>query len=197
MTSKRYAVLTLLAGALAVGGPAQAGDPDLSERKAEAREAAMGLMKELGKRLKKAMKQEGPGAAIEVCAQWAPRITAQMSREKGWRITRVSDKYRNPLLGMPDAWEYQGLEEFRQRQADGESYKGMSRSEVVSGPGGKRFRYMQAIPMGGVCMNCHGPEDKLPQTVRETLAQRYPHDPATGYQVGELRGAFSITQPMD
>ncbi len=197
MVIPRIASLTVLAGALVLGGPAQAAEPELAKREAQAGEAAMGLMKELGSRLKKAMQEEGPGAAIAVCAEWAPQVTTRLSREKGWRITRVSDRYRNPLLGMPDAWEVRGMETFRQRHAEGESYNGMSRSEVVSEPGGEYFRYLQAIPLGGVCVSCHGPEEKLAPEVRETLAERYPHDRATGYQVGELRGAFSIQQPLD
>lgn len=192
--TSRFLGLTGLALAIACS-PAVAGSD--AEREAAARKAATSLMQELGSRLKKAMQEEGPGAAIAVCAEWAPQVTARLSREKGWRITRVSERYRNPLLGMPDAWEARGMEAFRQRHAEGESYKGMSRSEVVTGPGGKRFRYLQAIPVGGICVSCHGPEDQLAPEVRDTLAERYPHDRATGYEVGELRGAFSITQPLE
>ena len=73
----------------------------------------------------------------------------------------------------------------------------MSRSEVVEEPGGTYYRYMQAIPVQGVCMACHGPRKGMSEELRQRLDARYPHDRATGYQVGELRGAFSVKQPMD
>jgi hypothetical protein len=59
------------------------------------------------------------------------------------------------------------------------------------------FRYMQAIPMQGMCMSCHGPREALAPEVRERLEERYPHDRATGFAVGDLRGAFSIRQPLE
>jgi len=187
--------LTVVAGVLAGTSPVVA--DDVQQRKSEARQAVKALMSELGGELKAAMKAGGPSQGIGVCVDKAPEITARLSREKGWRVTRVSDKVRNPLLGMPDAWEQQTLARFRDRHADGESYKGMSRGEVVTEPGGTYYRYMQAIPLQGVCMSCHGPKENLAPAVRQTLEKRYPHDDATGYQVGELRGAFSIKQPME
>jgi len=132
-------------------------------------------------------------------AGWAdvPQITAELSREKGWRITRVSDRVRNPLLGTPDAWEQKVLAEFRQRAKDGASYKGMTYSEVVKEPAGEYYRFMKAIPLQGKCMACHGPKKNLAPAVLETLEKRYPHDQATGYAVGDLRGAFSIKRPLE
>lgn len=186
----------ILAGmlALVVGS---AGASDLEKREAAAREAAMTLMKELGGELKRAMRSGGPQEAIAVCTERAPAITARISRERGWKVTRVSSRYRNPLLGMPDAWEAETLEVFRQRHADGEPYKGMSRAERVSVNGRADFRYMQAIPMQGLCMSCHGPKEALAPEVRERLEERYPHDRAIGFSVGDLRGAFSIRQSME
>ena len=187
--------LVVLGGVAA--GVASAEGEEAQQRRAEARQAVKALMSELGGELQAAMKAGGPSQGIGVCVEKAPEITARLSRERGWRVTRVSDKVRNPLLGMPDAWEQETLARFRERHADGESYKGMSRGEVVTEPGGTYYRYMQAIPLQGVCMSCHGPEEDLAPAVRQTLEKRYPHDRATGYQVGDLRGAFSIKQPME
>ncbi|MEF8794261.1 Tll0287-like domain-containing protein [Thiohalorhabdus sp.] len=187
--------LVVFAGCLVGGTPALAGETE--SREAEARKAVKALMSELSGELKAAMKEGGPSAGIGVCVERAPEITGRLSREKGWRVTRVSDQVRNPLLGMPDAWEQETLQRFRGRHADGASYKGMSRGEVVAEPGGKSFRYMQAIPQKGVCMSCHGDKEALSPAVREKLAERYPHDRATGYEVGDLRGAFSIKQPLE
>jgi hypothetical protein len=56
-------------------------------------------------------------------------------------------------------------------------------------------RYLQAIPMQPLCIACHGSE--LSTEVSDALAQRYPQDEATGFAVGELRGAFLIEWPAD
>ncbi|HKL77076.1 MAG TPA: DUF3365 domain-containing protein [Gammaproteobacteria bacterium] len=194
MSKFRSLTVLALGGALAAG-PVFAGGAD--SREAEAKAAVKSLMQQLGGELKQAMQEGGPGAGISVCTERAPQITAELSREKGWRVTRVSDQVRNPLLGMPDAWEQEVLAKFRQRAADGASYKGMNYSEVVKEPGGRYFRYMQAIPLQGQCLACHGPKEQLAPEVRETLEKRYPHDQATGYSAGDLRGAFSIKRPLE
>lgn len=191
----RWLALGTLTAALVLPVAAGAGG-DARTAQAQAQATIKRFMGELGGALKTAMREGGPAAAIDVCAEKAPRIAARLSREKGWRITRISDRVRNPLLGMADAWEQQTLARFRERHAQGEAYPGMSRSEVVSAPSGRYFRYMQAIPVQEVCMNCHGPTEELAPAVREALAKQYPHDRATGYQVGELRGAFSVKRAL-
>ncbi len=52
---------------------------------------------------------------------------------------------------------------------------------------------MKAIPTGPVCLVCHGSE--LSPDVRAALDEHYPHDRARGYQLDDIRGAFSITWP--
>jgi hypothetical protein len=47
------------------------------------------------------------------------------------------------------------------------------------------------------CLSCHGPVDTLDPELREALAQRFPDDEATGYQLGELRGAYVAELPGD
>lgn len=173
------------------------GAEDMDERRAEAQDAAMTLMRALGGELKQAMQSGGPQAALSVCTERAPAIAARISRERGMRVTRVSSRYRNALLGMPDGWEAETLERFRERHEAGEPYKGMSRGERVTEGGRSEYRYMQAIPTEGVCVACHGPREQLAPEVRAMLTERYPHDRATGFAVGDLRGAFSVRQPID
>ncbi len=195
MKGHRGGVSLVVCGLLALTAPAVA--QDLERRRAEARQAATALMRDLASELKAAMRSGGPEAAVSVCTERAPAITARISRERGWRVTRVSSRYRNPLLGMPDAWEARTLERFRERHAAGESYQGMSRGGRVEHEGRAYYRYMEAIPMKALCVSCHGPAEKLAPGVEASLAARYPHDRATGFAVGDLRGAFSIRQPLD
>jgi hypothetical protein len=181
--------------ALGVAG-AQAGD-DVELREQRAAAATMGLMQQLGGALQKEMKEGGPAQAIGVCRDLAPSIAGELSREHGWRVTRVGTRVRNPLLGTPDAWEQQVLKEFKVRAAGGEALADMSFSTVVEEPDGRYFRYMKAIGTQAVCLNCHGSAQKLAPGVAEQLVSHYPMDRALDYQDGELRGAVSIKQPLD
>jgi hypothetical protein len=54
-------------------------------------------------------------------------------------------------------------------------------------------RYMQAIVLQPMCAMCHG--DSLAPEVRAAIQENYPDDQATGFAVGELRGAFLIDWP--
>ncbi len=54
---------------------------------------------------------------------------------------------------------------------------------------------MKAIPTAEKpCLACHG--GKIQIKVTETLDKLYPQDQARGYKAGDIRGAFTITQPM-
>ena len=38
--------------------------------------------------------------------------------------------------------------------------------------------------------------ENIPDPVRAILANEYPHDHATGYELGQVRGAVTIKQPV-
>ncbi len=176
-------------------GVAYGGEP-LGDREAAAKKTVMGFMQELLSALKKEMAAGGPAGAVNVCSDLAPSIAGKISRDTGWRVTRVSTKVRNPLLGMPDAWEQKVLLNFEKRAAKGEDIDKMSFSEVVSEPAGKFFRYMKAVSIKQPCLACHGAGEQIAPSVRAILKERYPHDKATGYKLGDLRGAISIKEPL-
>ena len=161
-----------------------------------AQKTAGNFMKELGAAFKKEMAAGGPVGAVKVCSEIAPSIAGRISRETGWRVTRVGTRVRNPLLGMPDSWEQKVLSDFQRRAARGESFDKMSFSEVVKEPDGSYFRYMKAIGVKPQCLACHGQKDGIAPAIRKILKERYPHDEATGYKAGDLRGAISIKAPL-
>ncbi len=182
--------------ALLMPSPGAALD-DTTERDKAATEVAMGFLKELGAAMTREMAKGGPTEAIRVCAELAPEIAGRLSREHGWRVTRVGTRVRNPLLGMPDAWEQRVLAEFAERAAKGEAFAGMTHSEVVTEPGGQYYRFMKPIAVQPQCLLCHGPVATIPAEVQQRLKAQYPFDAATEYKSGELRGAVSIKQPFD
>jgi hypothetical protein len=170
---------------------------ELTEREKAAKEVAASFVKELGEAMTREMTKGGPTEAIKVCAELAPEIAGRLSREHGWRVTRVGTRVRNPLLGMPDAWEQKVLAEFAERVAKGEAFTGMTHSEVVAEPGGQFYRFMKPIAVQPQCLLCHGPLETIPESIRTVLKEHYPFDAATGYKAGELRGAVSIKQSLD
>ncbi len=172
------------------------GEDEITARKEAAQKTAMGFMQDLGSALKKEMAAAGPAGAVSVCSDLAPTIAGRISRETGWRVTRVGTRVRNPLLGMPDAWEQKVLLDFEKRAASGEDIDKMSFSEVVSEPSGKFFRYMKAVGVKTPCLVCHGTEAQIAPQVRATLKERYPNDRAVNYREGDLRGAISIKEPL-
>lgn len=169
---------------------------DSAEREKAASEVAATLVNELGAAMKREMAKGGPTQAVKVCADLAPEIAGRLSREQGWRVTRVGTRVRNPLLGMPDAWEQRILAEFAERGAKGEGFAGMIHGEVVTEPGGQYYRFMKSIVVQPQCLLCHGPHENIPEEIRNVLDKQYPFDAATGYKAGELRGAVSIKQPL-
>lgn len=96
---------------------------DSVEREKAAKEMAASFVKELGEAMTRHMTKGGPTEAIKVCAELAPEIAGRLSREHGWRVTRVGTRVRNPLLGMPDAWEQKALAEFAERAEKGETFR--------------------------------------------------------------------------
>jgi hypothetical protein len=162
----------------------------------EARALSQRFVKQLGGTLQQELQQHGPVAAISVCRDTAPKIATELSLQTGWRVTRVSDGPRNSLLGIADAWEQAELDNFRRRQAAGEVLKDQLASAITSESGRRYYRYLQPLVTGELCLACHGAEDQIDTAVRSALDERYPHDHARGYKLGDLRGALSIKRPL-
>jgi hypothetical protein len=200
---KRNISWLLMAAALGVGGvltvtrAASPGDAaDMQARVDAASATAAAFLKQLGSTMKAELQAGGPAAAMKVCRDVAPRAANELSLEKGWKVTRVGTRVRNPLLGLPDAWEQGVLLQFEKRAAQGEKFDDMTWFEVVDEPSGKSLRFMKAIGVAPQCIVCHGSAEQIAEPVRAELDAMYPHDRAVNYRPGDLRGAVSIKQPL-
>jgi hypothetical protein len=161
---------------------------------AASRDTTKEFMQTLKKELQAGMQEGGPINAVSVCNLTAPAIASTYSARNGWEVGRTSLKTRNPE-NAPDPWERSVLESFEERKRAGEDPMKMEFYEVVKQDGSNKLRYMKAIPTGELCLACHGEHvDSVTKTRLETL---YPHDQALGYKTGDIRGAFSITQPLN
>jgi len=191
MLKRRFAVLSAL---LAIGAPVLA---DQAQYDRESREVAQDLTRQMGDEMRKGLEAGGLQSAIDVCRNIEPQIASRVSVEKGWKVTRVGTRVRNPLLGTPDAWEQSTLAQFEQRLKAGEKIESLEFSQIVDEPLGRSYRYMKAIGVRPACLACHGAPSDMSDDVKATLARLYPHDQATGYRAGELRGAVSIKRPLE
>ncbi len=190
----RYSIRVFALGLVAIA-PLAAAQTD-SALEDGARKLAAQLQSALASRLLAEVKAGGPAAAINVCNTVAPSLAAEISRREGVRLTRVSLKTRNALLGTPDAWEQAVLKRFDERVAKGEKPEALEHAEIVTEPNGRYFRYMKALPVQALCVNCHGAPDALAPEVKAQLAKDYPFDQATGYREGQVRGAISLKRPL-
>jgi len=154
--------------------------PDAAQR-AAAEQARLALFSSLMTELAAAMQDGGPGAGIEVCAERAPAIAAEVSESHGVKIGRTSFRLRNPA-NTPPVW---AIDAVNQRVETTVSY--------VHEDG--RFATLKPIRLAANCLMCHGAPEQLAPGVSDTLAIRYPADQATGFGVGDLRGWFWIEVP--
>jgi hypothetical protein len=182
----------LLAAAVASAG-AMAAESDPPSQLDQSRATAAEFMKTLKGELLQAMQAGGPVNAIAVCNTRAPSIAAELGAMRGWEVGRTSLKPRN-LENAPDEWERSVLERFEQRKQAGEDPAKLEYFEVVEQNGQPVFRYMKAIPTAELCLSCHGA--KLDPAVTAKLDELYPKDQARGYQLGDIRGAFTFIEPL-
>ncbi|MDH5710713.1 MAG: DUF3365 domain-containing protein [Gammaproteobacteria bacterium] len=168
-------------------------DDQLKQRAQKSKEVVMEFMNSLKGELETAIKAGGPANAINVCHKQAPAIAKTLSDKYGWDIGRTSLKTRNPD-NTPDEWEIKILNDFEARKTKGEDVKPMAYFAAVDNNGKKAFRFMKAIPTGEVCLKCHGTD--IDPTIKAKLHELYPGDMATGFKLGDIRGAFTISQPM-
>ncbi len=189
-TAPILATLALLAGC--ASGPTA---EEQAAMAADARKASGALIQKLGGELKAALGEKGPDGAIGVCKERAPQIAAEVSKQFGFEVKRVSPKNRNPA-GVPDAWEAEAQAGLEKRLAAGEKPETLDTWQVVSTPTGKQFRYAKALPVQPLCLTCHGDPATLADSVKARLAADYPLDKATGYAPGMVRGIVSVKRAL-
>jgi len=167
-----------------------AGEPD-SATLARARTTADALGQDLLGLLTGALERGGPMEAIGFCSDSAQVRTARHAAQ-GVTLRRVSLRVRNPA-NRPDERERRLLELMAQNHAAG---RGAEVLEMFAAADGSRhLQYLRPIVVAERCLACHGDPAGFPAALRQRLAQRYPADSATGYQVGDFRGAISVRVP--
>jgi hypothetical protein len=190
---KHRAPLATMAALLA-SPTLQAEPPDVDPNVTEAKAIIQEFFGNLQGELQTAIQSGGPASAVTICNAKAPGIATDMSAQTGWNVGRTSLKLRNPGENAPDAWEQAVLLQFEERKAAGESVETMAYAETTEENGAKTFRFMKAIPTAELCLTCHG-TDLVPEVAAE-INKSYPNDQATGFALGDIRGAFTLSKPL-
>lgn len=168
---------------------------DLQTRLQKARETTRTYSDSLKAKLAEAIRTSGLKGAVGACTELAPELNATVSEQSPFEIGRTSTKLRNPD-NAPDPWELKTLELFVAQLAAGGDHKSMESYDVTTTKEGQKlFRYMRPIMTGEMCLGCHGPA--VSQEIKQEIARTYSDDKATGYNLGELRGAFTLVQEVD
>lgn len=183
----RLVLVALLCHTVSAGAASTADDPRLSA----SRQAVAAFGAELKGALTAGLAAGGPAGAIGVCQVQAPAIAADQSRSLGAQVGRTSERLRNPA-NAPTEPQRAVLETFARRIGAGEPPASLEHWETRAD--GSAL-YMKPIMVGEPCLACHGAV--LDPDVAATLKAGYPDDRATGYDAGDLRGAFRIVWPAD
>ncbi|WP_031434804.1 Tll0287-like domain-containing protein [Methylomarinum vadi] len=159
----------------------------------QSRQLVKSYAQRLQAELQKGLQREGPLLAIRRCHAVAPAISQQLNHDD-WRVRRTALRVRNPL-NHADSWERAVLQQFEQRRRQGEKIAALEYHEIVERDGDRYFRYMKAIPTQALCLTCHG--EHIAGQLGDELRKLYPDDQATGFGLGDIRGAFTVSRQLD
>lgn len=186
---KNYLVLILIMGFIPLTvNSASLVENDKSVLEQEAEKRIKEFSSSLKSRLKSAINKGGLSAGVKVCSEQAPKIAEQLSTD-GWSISRTSLRTRN-TSNMPDEWELKTLADFEKLKQQGTEVNRLAKLSY----GEQSFRYMKAIPTGGLCLACHG--TSVTPDVKKVIQHYYPEDKAIGFNVGDIRGAFTLIKQL-
>lgn len=169
---------------------------DLDALKLDTRQKALPVLPKVVGMMQETVAAQGAMAAIPVCKETAPQLLKEQADKTGWSMRRVSLKTRNADRGTPDGWEVRQLADFNIRAANGEKVETLEHGEVVSENGKSIYRYIRAIPVGPVCISCHGAPELIEANLRTELNKHYPNDHSMGYAIGQIRGALTVKRPL-
>lgn len=189
-TNRRTKCAVAAVLAISCIGYSSAQDPSPYSQRDQARAIVKQFAQQLKPKLIQIMQADGPVAAIQVCATEAPLMAANLSQQTGWQIKRVSLKARNQTTAIPDDWERQVLKSFDKSAANNAPTQPLFAERQSD----REYRFMQAQPVEALCLHCHG--SNLTPSIKNVLAETYPNDIATGYHIGEIRGAFSLRKEI-
>lgn len=148
----------------------------------------------LSSNLQTAIQQGGVSNALPFCSIAALPLTSGMAAKHGVTIRRVTHKPRSPS-GQANAVELGVLQQFREVLAGTPTNPP---SPIVTNLAANTATFFAPIVLNNeLCLKCHGEPGKDISPENVAVIQRlYPQDAATGFRLGELRGAWRIDFPL-
>lgn len=184
-------IITIVLFAFAAGNGVHA--QSLKNYELEAQQTLQRLRQVMMREMQTAM-QGGVKQAIGVCRHLAPEIEDQIEKETGWQIRRIGLRVRNPG-NTPDTRERSMMMSFELRAMAGQGPEMLRSTRLFDRDGTQTVHFMQAIPTFDTCLACHGKQ--IAPEVTTAIKELYPQDQAIGYEVGDIRGAFSLYKVFD
>jgi hypothetical protein len=150
----------------------------------------------LSSNLQSAIQSGGISNALPFCSIAASPLTAGMADKHGVTLRRVTHKPRNPS-GKADAAELKILESFDAALAASQSTN--PPPPVVTQFTSEQVTFFAPIVLNNdLCLSCHGePGKDIAPADLAVIQKLYPRDEATGFKLGQLRGAWRIDFPME
>jgi len=148
-------------------------------------------IKMLGGALKtqlKAHMQKDPSGleALAFCSGSADTITKEVNAKlpKYATVRRTALKVRNDKVNTPDATDKSVMEAYEKAIKEGT----FAPKDIKVVKVGDTTRVYKPLVTKKVCLKCHG--SQLSPKISEALKSAYPHDMATGFKEGDLRGVI-------
>lgn len=149
----------------------------------------------LSSNLQSAIQSGGVSNALPFCSLAASPLTAGMAAKQGVTLRRVTHKPRNPA-DKADAVELGILKQFEAalRTANATNPPPPMVTNLTAGTA---TFFAPIVLSNELCLKCHGAPGKDISGENVAVIQRlYPQDEATGFKLGDLRGAWRIDFPL-
>jgi len=143
----------------------------------------------LSSNLQTAIQSGGISNSLPFCSLAASPLTAGMAEKHGVTLKRVTHKARNPA-SQANETELAVLKSFESALATSTNLPPAFATNLVAG---QATFFAPIVINNELCLKCHGAAGK--DISAESLAiiqQHYPLDEATGFKLGQLRGAWRI-----
>ncbi|PZX58433.1 uncharacterized protein DUF3365 [Algoriphagus ratkowskyi] len=141
--------------------------------------------------LHQAVSEKGTFGAVAFCDVNAGPIVKDLSDKYGVSIRRTSTKARNQA-NLPTEEELPILEAYQYNAENGiENNPNIQKIE-----GGEILLYTKAIVISSeFCLACHGSSNEIEASVLSKIDSIYSEDMARDFNVGDLRGMWSLRLP--
>lgn len=147
----------------------------------------------LSSNLQAALQSGGVSNALPFCSLAASPLTASMAEKHGVTLRRVTHKARNPA-GKASEVELAVLQAFAIALAETTNPPPTFATNLVAG---QATFFAPIVLNHELCLKCHGePGKDIAAGNLAVIRQHYPQDEATGFKLGDLRGAWRIDFPL-